>query len=179
MPNRPLRPCRYPGCGRLVSSGYCPEHKPLKAARRVSAQWHGWYNLPVWTKQLRPNQLMREPFCRECARHGKRVQATVVDHITPFRGDWALFRAGTLGRRRMGGGTRGHAQGQAFGLTTHLPPALEKFRAKDSRPHGLVHAADSPHGDAGAGGSEKTAYRHPAGPIGRRKMCPSWTPTRE
>ncbi|WAK79864.1 hypothetical protein [Flavonifractor phage Cormatin] len=22
----------------------------------------------------------------------------------------------------MGGGTRGHAQGQAFGLTTHLPP---------------------------------------------------------
>ena len=63
----------------------------MKAARRVSAQWHGWYNLPVWTKQLRPDQLMREPFCRECARHGKRVQATVVDHITPFRGDWALF----------------------------------------------------------------------------------------
>ncbi|MCI7152034.1 MAG: HNH endonuclease [Flavonifractor plautii] len=91
LANKPLRPCRHPGCGRLVSSGYCPEHKPLKAARRVSAQWHGWYNLSVWTKQLRPDQLMREPFCRECARHGKRVQATVVDHITPFRGDWALF----------------------------------------------------------------------------------------
>lgn len=91
MPNRPLRPCRYPGCDRLVSSGYCPEHKPKKAARRLSAEYHGWYNLPIWTKRLRPDQLLREPFCRECAKQNVRTRATVVDHITPFRGDWVLF----------------------------------------------------------------------------------------
>lgn len=91
MANKPLRPCRHPGCGRLVSSGYCPEHKPLKAARRVSAQWHGWYSLTVWTDDLRPNQLMREPWCRECARRGVRTKATVVDHVQPHRGDWARF----------------------------------------------------------------------------------------
>ena len=57
----------------------------------MSAQWHGWYSLPVWTGDLRPNQLMREPWCRECARRGIRTRATVVDHIVPHRGDWAKF----------------------------------------------------------------------------------------
>ena len=91
MALKPLRPCHYPGCDRLVNSGYCPEHKPKKAARRLSAEYHGWYNLPIWTKRLRPDQLLREPFCRECAKQNVRTRATVVDHITPFRGDWALF----------------------------------------------------------------------------------------
>ncbi len=97
MALKPLRPCRYPGCGRLVNSGYCPEHKPKKAARRISAEYHGWYSLSIWTDDLRPAQLLREPFCRECAKQyppgdpRHRTRATVVDHITPFRGAWALF----------------------------------------------------------------------------------------
>lgn len=91
MARKPLRPCRHPGCTRLVSGGYCPEHQPPKAARQVSAQWHDWYSLKVWTDDLRPEQLRREPFCRECAREGKRVYATVADHVKPHRGDWALF----------------------------------------------------------------------------------------
>ena len=53
--------------------------------------------MPIWTDDLRPEQLMREPFCRICAaryppgdpRH--RTRATVVDHIVPHRGDWARF----------------------------------------------------------------------------------------
>ena len=36
-------------------------------------------------------QLLREPFCRECARRGVRTWATVVDHVVPHRGDWQLF----------------------------------------------------------------------------------------
>ena len=52
---------------------------------------------PIWTDDLRPAQLLREPFCRECAaqyppgdpRH--RTRATVVDHIKPHRGSWPLF----------------------------------------------------------------------------------------
>ena len=91
MAMKPLRPCRHPGCPALTRDGYCPKHKPKRAARRRSAEYHGWYSLPVWTDELRPAQLLREPLCRECARHGVRTWATVVDHVTPHRGDWGLF----------------------------------------------------------------------------------------
>lgn len=91
MPNKPLRPCRHPGCAALTRERYCPVHKPAKAPRRVSAEYHNWYSLPIWTNELRPSQLLREPFCRECAKRGFRTRATVVDHIVPHRGDWAKF----------------------------------------------------------------------------------------
>ena len=97
MALKPLRPCRHPGCAALTREGYCPKHKPQKAPRRISAEYHGWYSLSIWTDDLRPAQLLREPFCRECAKQyppgdpRHRTRATVVDHITPFRGAWALF----------------------------------------------------------------------------------------
>ena len=92
MANKPLRPCRHPGCPELTREGWCPSHKPKPAPRRESAAWHGWYNLPVWTDtDLRPGQLLREPFCRECARLGTRTWATDVDHIRDHKGDWSLF----------------------------------------------------------------------------------------
>ena len=56
-----------------------------------SRAWRRWYSLPVWTDDLRPAQLLREPFCRECARIGVREWATDVDHIVPFEGDWQKF----------------------------------------------------------------------------------------
>lgn len=96
MASKPLRPCKHPGCGELTREGWCPRHKP-KHRRRFSAEYHGWYLLPIWTDDLRPAQLLREPFCRECARQyppndpRSRTRAMVVDHIRPFRGDWALF----------------------------------------------------------------------------------------
>ena len=91
MALKPLRPCRQPGCAALTREGYCPKHKPKKAERRASAEYHAWYSLPIWTDDLRPNQLMREPFCRVCAARGVRTRATVVDHIQPHRGDWRKF----------------------------------------------------------------------------------------
>ena len=91
MANKPLRPCRHPGCAELTREGYCTKHVPKRAARRESAEWHSWYSKRIWTDDLRPAQLLREPFCRECAKQGRRVRATVVDHIVPFRGLWALF----------------------------------------------------------------------------------------
>ena len=91
MAMKPLRPCRHPGCPALPREGYCPKHKPKRAERRASAEYHSWYSLHVWTDDLRPAQLLREPWCRECARHGVRTRATVVDHVTPHRGDWQLF----------------------------------------------------------------------------------------
>ena len=86
----PLKPCRHPGCPVLTREGWCPKHKP-QHKRRVSAAYHAWYSLPIWTDRLRPEQLLREPFCRARAAEGIRTRASVVDHIKPHRGDWALF----------------------------------------------------------------------------------------
>ena len=91
MALKPLKPCRHPGCAALTREGYCPKHKPQKAPRRTSAEYHSWYSLTVWTDDLRPTQLLREPFCRECARRGVRTWATVVDHVEPHWGEWNKF----------------------------------------------------------------------------------------
>lgn len=91
MANKPLRPCRHAGCAALTKDGWCPVHKPKPLARRESAVWHSWYSLPIWKNDLRPAQLFREPFCRECGRRGLRVRATDVDHIQDHKGNWALF----------------------------------------------------------------------------------------
>ena len=91
MAAKPLRPCRHPGCPALTREGWCPAHKPKPAPRRASAEWHRWYSLNIWTHELRPAQLLREPFCRECARQGVRTPAEDVDHIRDHKGDWTLF----------------------------------------------------------------------------------------
>ena len=90
---RSKRPCRHPGCPSLTTDGWCDRHRPAprQAERKASAAYHGWYSKPIWVKRLRPAQLMREPFCRECGKRGFRTPAVVVDHIVPFRGDWELF----------------------------------------------------------------------------------------
>lgn len=90
MAQKPLRPCKHPGCPELTRDGWCPAHKP-KHQRRESVEYHSWYNKDIWKHELRPAQLLREPFCRECAKRGIRTRATVVDHVIPFRGDWLLF----------------------------------------------------------------------------------------
>lgn len=90
MASKPLRPCRHPGCSELTNDTWCPNHKP-KTMRKSSADYHAWYGLPVWKGNLRPTQLMKEPFCQECLKSGVRNKATVVDHIKPHRGVWALF----------------------------------------------------------------------------------------
>ena len=93
MASKPLRPCLHPGCTALVRSGYCERHRPPRVERRSedSRRWRRWYSLLVWTDDLRPEQLAREPFCRECAAHGLRVYATDVDHVVPHDGDWSKF----------------------------------------------------------------------------------------
>lgn len=91
MANKPLRPCRHPGCPELTRDGYCPKHKPKRAARKQSAEWHWMYSTREWVDDLRPTQLLLEPMCRECAKRHLRTRATVVDHIKPHRGDWLIF----------------------------------------------------------------------------------------
>ena len=93
---KPLRKCKHPGCRMLTTEGYCPEHKP-KAVRKESAAWHCLYTDPRYGwQERRTDQLLREPFCRECAKRGQRVGATDVDHIEPHRGDVVKFMTGDL-----------------------------------------------------------------------------------
>ena len=91
MPAKPLRPCRHPGCNTLTNAGYCPQHQPKPHRSDEAKAWHRLYSLPIWTEHLRPDQLLREPWCAECAKRGDRTRATDVDHITPHRGDRKLF----------------------------------------------------------------------------------------
>lgn len=92
MAMKPLRPCRHPGCCVLVTDGYCETHRPRRTCdRSAEAQsWRWMYGTPEWA-QLRGDQLLLEPFCRECARKGLRVWATDVDHVMDHKGNWAIF----------------------------------------------------------------------------------------
>ena len=91
MATKPLRPCRHPGCGVLVPGGYCAAHQPKRAERsEESKSWRWMYGTDIWAR-LRGDQLLREPFCLECARRGLRRRATDVDHIRDHKGDWELF----------------------------------------------------------------------------------------
>lgn len=44
----------------------------------------------AWAK-AKAAHLLSHPNCVMCAEHGRQTKATVVDHITPHRGDQALF----------------------------------------------------------------------------------------
>ena len=66
----------------------------LKTATVATAPrpWRGWYNLKLW-KELRRQQLARQPLCEMCLTHDKVELAVVVDHRKPHKGDWDLFIA--------------------------------------------------------------------------------------
>lgn len=44
----------------------------------------------VWRK-IRNAKMKEQPLCEPCQVIGRTTLATEVDHITPHRGDWALF----------------------------------------------------------------------------------------
>ena len=90
MPTKPKVPCRHPGCAALIPAGtkYCDEHKPLHPEERRSATKQGYG--AAW-RQARKRYLLLHPLCVNCLKEGRYVKATDVDHITPHRGDRALF----------------------------------------------------------------------------------------
>lgn len=94
MPSLAAKPCRGVGCNVLVrdGAGYCPEHKRVVKqeveSRRESSTKRGYGY--AWQK-ARAGYLRSHPFCVEHEQSGQLVQATVVDHKVPHRGDQALF----------------------------------------------------------------------------------------
>lgn len=91
MPSKPKHPCNHPRCPNLTDTGYCEEHKQQARKydqERGSAADRGYDSR--WRK-ARIGFLMKHPLCVECERKGRIVPATVVDHITPHKGDKQLF----------------------------------------------------------------------------------------
>ena len=89
MPGRIPKPCRQPRCSRTTSNrnGYCDQHQPRPwqhTRKRPNSHQRGY--TAQWQKARRLF-LRDEPLCRECAKKGWVVAATVVDHIVPHEGD--------------------------------------------------------------------------------------------
>ena len=90
MPMKPNVPCKHPGCAALVPSGtkYCNVHRPLHPEEVRPAAERGYGSR--WRKESR-RYLQAHPLCEQCAKQGRYVKATDVDHIIPHRGDPKLF----------------------------------------------------------------------------------------
>ena len=90
MPTKPKVPCQHPDCPELVPAGakFCEKHKPLHPEEIRSASSRGYGR--AWQKASK-KYLESHPLCVRCLQEGKYTKATVVDHITPHRGDMVLF----------------------------------------------------------------------------------------
>ena len=95
-----VKPCAAPGCGALVATGTrCPAHALARDQARGNANARGYtYRWALAAARFR----RRYPLCGDrpgslapvmstCHAAGRTTIAEVVDHVTPHRGDPALF----------------------------------------------------------------------------------------
>ncbi len=75
MAVKPKTICTYPGCGRLVDSGRCPEHQ-TKTKRRTSTSRMGYDR--AW-QRISARFLAANPYC-QYRTHCNGARATQVDH---------------------------------------------------------------------------------------------------
>ena len=88
MPRKPKKPCKHPGCPKLVEGMYCEEHALLHGQEQGDSAVRGYDS--KWRK-ARERFLKCHPLCVQCQREGRLVKAPVVDHIKPHRGNPILF----------------------------------------------------------------------------------------
>lgn len=72
--------------------GYTPADERARSRFRDDTQpWRAWYKTARWQK-LRWRVLVRAGFtCRMCGKIDGNTSRLVADHVTPHRGDEALF----------------------------------------------------------------------------------------
>lgn len=91
MPKRPLKPCAYPGCGKLVkpSERYCEEHRKAThrdyKSRRRDIKEQKMYGSNRWKKIRELKMKECGGLCQECLKKGFIVKAKVVDHIVEVK----------------------------------------------------------------------------------------------
>lgn len=80
MPRRPLKPCTFPGCSRLVEKDCCHLHARSKRSfYKAQDENRGFYSSGKW-QRLRGWFIRRNPVCVLCRRPAK-----VVDHILAIK----------------------------------------------------------------------------------------------
>jgi len=90
---KPLRPCSYPGCPNLVTSGRCPVHAASSAGGWKRDRSRQRLYDRRWQK-FRAAFLAEHPWCVSCERIGIMTPAEHVDHVTPHKGDPKMFWEG-------------------------------------------------------------------------------------
>jgi 5-methylcytosine-specific restriction protein A len=92
MPSRPKRVCNHPGCSKLVTLGYCDEHRKLRQQLqdKVRGSAHSRGYTSRWQRESKQH-LNEHPLCIVCLACGRTEAATVVDHIIPHKGNRELF----------------------------------------------------------------------------------------
>jgi 5-methylcytosine-specific restriction protein A len=93
MPNKPKKPCKYPGCPELVASGYCAAHERPRIVDRdpVRQRLYG----RAWQKR-RINHLSKHPWCEACMAAERYEAATDVHHTIAHKGNVNLFWSSPL-----------------------------------------------------------------------------------
>lgn len=92
--NKPLRPCRHPGCRALTRQSYCDRHMAEhqrsrgQQEHRLSAARRGYGR--KWRAESK-EYLAEHPWCAECLKRDVHEPATEVDHIVPHKGNKRLF----------------------------------------------------------------------------------------
>jgi 5-methylcytosine-specific restriction endonuclease McrA/shikimate kinase len=84
VPNKPLRPCRHPGCGVLTVEPFCIRHEENKERSNWSTKTpkeRGYGH--TWVKLRKLVMLRDGGICQVCLAKGQVKEATEVDHIIP------------------------------------------------------------------------------------------------
>lgn len=88
MPWAPKHPCGHPGCRELTDARVCDTHRKQERREydheRKDDPYRKIYSSKRW-RTIRALHLADEPLCRDCAKAGRIVAATMVDHITPMK----------------------------------------------------------------------------------------------
>ena len=97
MPKRPLKPCAYPGCGKLVKPDerYCEEHRKLinrgYKKDREDKDIQKIYSSKRWRRIRELKMKECGGLCQECLKKGFIVKAEVVDHIIEIKDGGCVF----------------------------------------------------------------------------------------
>jgi len=89
MAFKSLRPCNYPGCPRLVRSGYCDDHRRIltspfeRLSEKKTPEQKAFYSSQRWTQASRLYRA-EHPLCERCHDRGIVMPAEMVHHTTPL-----------------------------------------------------------------------------------------------
>jgi len=86
MPYKPKKPCAYPGCAKLTSARFCPDH-----AKKDAWEYEKYGRDPTtrkrygraW-KRIRDRYIAAYPLCEQCEAAGRITSAQEIHHILPL-----------------------------------------------------------------------------------------------